>query len=284
MIRHVTFKGNKLTLAGIKREEDEYAPDSILVDRQMNEVRLSSYKDKVRIQTSFLSLDTPVCEMQVKDFNKKASSMSKDVVILALSKDLPFAQQRFCQANEIKDLQVLSDYRYSSYGMNYGLLVKELNLLARSVVIVDKNNIIRYIQIVDEMTRLPDLQEAMEKLEETLKNPFKGHAGQNGHCLPCEKGGKPLNGEEIDRRLSGLQGWENKDNIELKKNFRMDNFLEAKELIDEIAFLAQEQGHHPALKWNYNNVKISLTTHSAGGVTENDFIMARFIDRLATKG
>ena len=147
------------------------APAFTVISQDLKEVTLADFKDKVKILTSFPSLDTPVCDMQVKEFNKKAAAISKDVAIVGISKDLPFAQKRFCQDNDIKNISVLSDYRFSSFGLNYGLLIKELNLLARSVIIADKNDVIRYIQIVDELTTPPNYDDVLNNLEEILKNP-----------------------------------------------------------------------------------------------------------------
>ena len=169
MAKSVTFKGSPMTLEGRSLKEGEAAPDFTVVDPDLKDVKLSDFKGKVKVVTFFLSLDTPVCDLQVKEFNKRASTLSSDVVILGISKDLPFAQKRFCNENEIKNIKVLSDYKYSSFGTNYGLLVKELNLLARGVLIIDKNNILRYLRIVDELTTPPDYDDALKALERIIK-------------------------------------------------------------------------------------------------------------------
>jgi thiol peroxidase len=90
-------------------------------------------------------------------------------VIVGISKDLPFAQARFCQDNEIKNVTILSDYKSNSFGLNYGLLIEELQLLARAVIIVDKKDIVRYVQIVDELTTQPDYDDVINNLKEILK-------------------------------------------------------------------------------------------------------------------
>ena len=164
MLKKVTFKGSPMTLAGKSVKEGMAAPDFKVVDPDLKEISLSDFKGKVKVITFFLSLDTPVCDLQVKEFNKRAATLSPDVVILGLSKDLPFAQKRFCHDNEIKNISVLSDYKYSSFGLNYGLLVKELNLLARGVLIIDKNDILRYLKVVDELTTPPDYDDALKAL------------------------------------------------------------------------------------------------------------------------
>lgn len=171
MLRQIYFKGDPLTLIGRPVEKGAIAPGFKVISQSLKEVTLSDFKGKIKILTSFPSLDTPVCDLQVKEFNKKASGISADVVIVGISKDLPFAQARFCHDNEIKNISVLSDYRFSSFGVNYGLLIKELNLLARSVIIVDKNDVIRYIQIVNELTTPPDYDDVLKNLEDVINNP-----------------------------------------------------------------------------------------------------------------
>lgn len=171
MAKNVTFKGNPMTLVGRAVKEGASAPDFNVVDPALKEIGLSDFEGKIKVITFFLSLDTPVCDLQVKEFNKRASTISPDVVIIGMSKDLPFAQARFCRDNEIKNIKILSDYKYSSFGMNYGILVKELNLLARGVLIIDKNNILRYFKVVDELTTPPDYDDALKALESIAKNP-----------------------------------------------------------------------------------------------------------------
>ena len=160
MSRIVTFKGTRLTLIGKHVKEGRRAPDFKLISQDLKEVNLSDFDGKIKVINFFPSLDTPVCDLQVKEFNKKAAGLSPDIVVIGVSKDLPFAQARFCSANEIKNEIVLSDYRFSSFGLNYGFLIKELNLLARGTLIIDKDKRIRYIQLVDEIThsQLPAIQ------------------------------------------------------------------------------------------------------------------------------
>ena len=146
MQRQITFKGSPLTLVGDVPKIGAAAPVFKVTSQDLKDVSLGDFKGKIKVIASFPSLDTPVCDLQVKEFNKKASGFSKDVVVIGISKDLPFAQKRFCQENSIKNETVLSDYRFSSFGVNWGLLIKELNLLARSVHIVDKNDALRYSQ------------------------------------------------------------------------------------------------------------------------------------------
>jgi thioredoxin-dependent peroxiredoxin len=119
----------------------------------------------------FPSLDTPVCDLQVKEFNQRAAKLSPQVVVIGVSKDLPFAQARFCSANEIKNEVVLSDYRFTSFGLNYGFLIKELNLLARGSLIIDQNDRISYIQVVSEITHSVNFNEVFDALQGLLSAP-----------------------------------------------------------------------------------------------------------------
>lgn len=202
-------------------------------------------------------------------------------IILGISKDLPFAQKRFCEANKIKNVVVLSDYKFSSFGINYGLLIKELNLLARAVIILDKNDVIRYIQIVDELTTPPNYLDALNILEEVIKNPVITLKEElPSKCKPCEEGIPPLPKERIERLLAQYRGWQLVEEKRLVKEFKFKDFVEAKYFLDLISVIAEEQGHHPTLTLIYNKLKVTLTTHAAGGLTENDFIMARIIDEL----
>ncbi|MDD5281277.1 MAG: thiol peroxidase [Candidatus Omnitrophica bacterium] len=169
MARAVTFKGTRMTLIGKPVKECRRAPDFKLTSQDLKEVRLSDFDGKIKIINFFPSLDTPVCDLQVKEFNKKAAGLSPDVVVIGISKDLPFAQARFCSINEIKNEIVLSDYKFSSFGLNYGFLVKELNLLARGTLIIDKSQCIRYIQLVDEITHSVDFGKVFDKLQDVLK-------------------------------------------------------------------------------------------------------------------
>lgn len=281
MIKKITFKGSLLTLVGRSLKEGAVAANFRVTSQDLKEVRLSDFGAKIRVISSFPSLDTPVCDLQVKEFNKHALSFSDDVMVVGISKDLPFAQKRFCQANDIKNETVLSDYRSSSFGINYGLLIKELNLLARSVLIVDKNNILRYFKIVEELTNPPDYAQTIENLKEVIKNPSLSLKEEPlSHCKPCETGTPPLPKATIDKLIAKYHGWELVEDKKLVKEFKFKDFLEAKYFLDIVSVIAEEQGHHPTLTLIYNKLRITLSTHASGGLTENDFIMAKFIDEL----
>jgi thiol peroxidase len=277
----ITFKGNPLTLVGRQLKTGVTAPDFRVTAQDLKEVRLSDFKGKIKVLTSFPSIDTPVCDLQVKEFNKRASGVSRDVVIVGISKDLPFAQKRFCEAFDIKGVSLVSDYKTGSFGINYGLLIKELNLLARAVLILDANDTLRSIQIVPELTTPPDFQAALQQLALVVAQPAAApQEAFPNHCTPCEGGIAPLPKDVIEKLKIQHAGWELLEDKKLVKTFKFRDFTEAKYFLDLVAVIAEEQGHHPAMTLTYTGVKITLTTHAAGGLTENDFIMARLIDEL----
>jgi len=163
----VTFKGNPLTLIGPALKVGNPAPEATMLANDLSAKTVSSYKGKVVILSAVPSLDTPVCDIQTHKFNEQAQALGPDVVVVTVSMDLPFAQKRWCGAAGLGQVVTLSDHREASFGSTYGILVKELRLLARSVFVVDKQGVIRYIQIVNEMTKEPDYEAAL-KVAKTL--------------------------------------------------------------------------------------------------------------------
>ncbi|MHB8056853.1 MAG: thiol peroxidase [Desulfuromonadaceae bacterium] len=157
----ITFKGNPMTLLGPELKVGDAAPDFAVVDNGLAAVTLSSSAGKIRIITAVPSLDTPVCDTETRRFNQEAASLPDNVVVLTVSLDLPFAQKRWCGAAGIDKVVTLSDYRERSFGLGYGVLIKELLLLTRAVFVVDAANTIRYIQIVPEVTGEPDYAAAI---------------------------------------------------------------------------------------------------------------------------
>jgi thioredoxin-dependent peroxiredoxin len=158
----VTFGGNPLTLIGNEVKVGSKAPDFKVLDKEMKEVKLSDFAGKVKIVSVTPSLDTPVCDLQARTFNKEAQSLSDAAVILNVSMDLPFAIARFCTGAGINNLRTLSDHRDASFGNAYGVLIKELRLLSRSIFVIDKSDVVRYIEIVPEITNQPDYSKALE--------------------------------------------------------------------------------------------------------------------------
>jgi thioredoxin-dependent peroxiredoxin len=161
----ITMMGNPLTLAGKALKTGDSAPDFTAINNDMAPVSLSAYKGKICVISSVPSLDTSVCDMETRRFNQEAEGLGPDVMILTVSMDLPFAQKRWCGAAGVDRVITLSDYREASFGMSYGVLIKELRLLARCVFVVDKKGIIRYIQLVNEVTNEPDYEPILKAVK-----------------------------------------------------------------------------------------------------------------------
>ena len=154
----ITMKGAPLTLLGTPVQEGQPAPDFTVVANDLSPVNLSDYKGKTVIIASVPSLDTSVCDTETRTFNEKAAALGEDVVVLTISMDLPFAQARWCGAAGIDRVQTLSDYQQADFGKKYGLLIKDLRLLARAVVVVDAEGTVRYTQLVPEVAQEPDYE------------------------------------------------------------------------------------------------------------------------------
>ncbi len=162
----VTFKGNPLTLLGNMVKVGDTVPDVRLLANDLSDVKLSDYRGKICVLCSVPSLDTSVCDTETRKFNEHAASLGDDVAVLTISMDLPFAQKRWCGAANIENVRTLSDHRNAQFGNAFGVLVKELRLLARAVFIVDKTGVIRYTEIVDEMTNEPNYEAALKAVQE----------------------------------------------------------------------------------------------------------------------
>lgn len=157
----VTLHGNPMTLVGDPVQVGGTAPDATLIDNEMKPVSLSSYRGKVVILATVPSLDTPVCDMETRRFNSEATKLSDDVVILTVSMDLPFAQKRWCGAAGVDRVVTLSDHREAALGRAYGLLIKELRLLGRAVLVLDRDGVVRHRQLVKEVGDEPDYEAAL---------------------------------------------------------------------------------------------------------------------------
>ena len=167
----VTLNGKPVTLIGRQVEVGDSAPDFIVCDRNLSPVSFRSLSRGVCIITSVVSLDTEVCDAQVRRFNEEAAALSPHLQILVISMDLPFAQKRWCGAAGIDRVEVLSDHRDASFGTAYGVLIKDLRLLARAVFVVDEGGRIRYKEFVSEITREPNYQAALAAARELLSLP-----------------------------------------------------------------------------------------------------------------
>lgn len=164
----VTIKGNPLTLIGAELKRGDKAPDFTVLDGDLKEVHLKDFSVKIKLISVTPSLDTPVCDMQARRFNQEAAKLPDSVAVLNISMDLPFAISRFCTTAGIDKVKAYSDYRNASFGNSYGVLIKELRLLARSIFILDKDNVIQYVEIVPEVTSHPDYDKALKEVNSLL--------------------------------------------------------------------------------------------------------------------
>lgn len=158
----VTFIGNPITLVGKEVKVNDKAVDFTVLNNELKPVKLSDFDGKVKILSLFPSIDTGVCSKQAHSFNKEASNLGDDIVILAISNDLPFALNRFCGAEGIDNLITLSDHKNLDFSTNYGFLMEEFRLIARGVVVIDKDNTVKYVEYVPEGTNEPDYDSAVK--------------------------------------------------------------------------------------------------------------------------
>lgn len=164
----VTFQGNTLNLEGSFPKTGEKAPDFSLVANDLSMKSLADFAGKVLVLATVPSLDTPVCDLEMRRFNSEAAKLSDKCRIVAVSCDLPFAQARWCGAAGAKNVETLSDYMENGFGKNYGVLIKELRLLARAVFVVNASGILTYEQIVPEVTDQPDYAAVLEAVKKAL--------------------------------------------------------------------------------------------------------------------
>jgi len=158
----ITLRGKPLTLMGLKAEEGKTLPPVRLPDLRLNMIDLQSFKGKVTILSIVPSLDTPTCDKQTHILSEENKGLDKTANLITISRDLPFAQKRFAKEAKINNIKFLSDYRDAEFGKLSGLLIEENRLLARAVFVLDQNGIIRYIEIVSDLAKLPDMKKAME--------------------------------------------------------------------------------------------------------------------------
>lgn len=161
----ITFKGNSVTLVGDRFiEVGDEAPDFVVYDTNLNPIRLSDFRGRKVIISAVPSLDTPVCDIETKKFNDIAKKLDDNVVIITVSMDLPFAQRRWCGANGVEHVKVVSDYKDRDFAFKYGVYVKELGLLARVIFVVDENLKVKYKQVVNEISSEPNYDDVLKNL------------------------------------------------------------------------------------------------------------------------
>jgi thioredoxin-dependent peroxiredoxin len=166
----ITFKGAPLTLAGNEVKAGQAAPDFTLhyFDNGMKTITLADVKGKPAILSVVPSLDTGVCAMQTKKFNEGLAKLGGKINAVTVSMDLPFAMNRFCGAEEIKNMRVGSDYQDRQFGKAWGTLIEELKILQRCVFVLDKNGKVVYAQQVKEVAEEPGYAAALTALKSQL--------------------------------------------------------------------------------------------------------------------
>ena len=164
----ITFKGAGLTLLGNPVSAGETAPDFTVLANDLSFKTLADYKGSVLIISAVPSLDTPVCDVETRRFNQEAANLDESIKVLTISNDLPFAQARWCGAAGINAVETLSDHRDLAFGNAYGLVIKELRLLARAVLVLDKEGKIVYQEIVPEVTDEPNYDAAIAAAKAAL--------------------------------------------------------------------------------------------------------------------
>jgi thiol peroxidase len=155
------MRGNPITLVGNEIKAGDMAPNFVVADNTLKPVEFSAFAGTVCIISSVPSLDTPICDMSTRRFNQEAGNLGADTVILTISMDLPFAQARWCGAAGVDAVKTLSDYKEASFGLAYGVLIKELRLLARAVFVVDRNSKVQYVDLVKEIAQEPNYDAAL---------------------------------------------------------------------------------------------------------------------------
>lgn len=156
----VTFNNDPVTLLGNEVKVGDSAPDFTVIGNDLSEKTLKDFDGKAKIISVVPSVDTGVCAMQTKRFNEEADKLD-NVQILTISMDLPFAQARWCSAEGIENLEMLSDHRDANFGENYGTLIKELRLDSRAIFVLDQDNKVQYVEYVSEVTNHPDYDSAL---------------------------------------------------------------------------------------------------------------------------
>ncbi len=164
----ITFGGKPVTLFGTTVSVGDKAQDFSAIDGTLKTIKLSDYKGKAKLISIFPSIDTGICSIQTRKFNQEAAKFSADVAFIAISADLPFALKRFCGAEGIDNFIALSDHKEMDFGNKYGLHINELRLLSRAVVVIDANDVVRYVEVVPEIGHEPNYEKAINALKDIV--------------------------------------------------------------------------------------------------------------------
>ncbi len=163
----VTFLGNPMTLIGEQVKVGDKAPNFTVLGNDLKPIELANFENSIRIISAVHSVDTGICAQQTKRFNQAAANL-ENVSIITISCDLPFAMKRFCGAEGIEKVVTASDHKNTDFSIKYGLLIEELRLTARAVIVVDKDDTVRHVEIVREIASEPDYDKALEVVKSLL--------------------------------------------------------------------------------------------------------------------
>ena len=167
MATTITFKGDPVELSGTPPQVGDPAPAFELVNTDMETVQLADSAGKIRVLSVVPSIDTGVCSAQTRRFSQALDAMPDDKVVgITISEDTPFAQARWCNAQGVENMKMLSDFKGNTFGDSYGLYMPSMGLLARSVYIIDADDKIAYFQLVPEMSDEPNYDEVLDKVKE----------------------------------------------------------------------------------------------------------------------
>ena len=162
-----TLHGNPITVLGKELKLGDKAPEFKLVNTSLEEKKLSDYKNEYILLSVVPSLDTGVCDLQTRTINEKLASFN-NVDFITVSMDLPFAQKRFCAAEGIENVEIVSDYKERDFGQKYGFLIDELKLLSRGTIVIDKDGKIVHTEYVEESTNEVDFDAVNNKIKELV--------------------------------------------------------------------------------------------------------------------
>ncbi|HMO16790.1 MAG TPA: thiol peroxidase [Oligoflexia bacterium] len=165
----ITLHGNPIEVSGKSLKVGDKLPDFLLSNQDLKDSKLSDYSGKILVLSVVPSIDTPVCQVQTRRFNEEAIKLSDKVAILTISRDLPFAQKRWCGAEGIERIECLSDYKYRSFGKSYGADIENIGLLARAIFIADSSQVLRYVDYVDEISHEPDYDSVIRVIKDCLE-------------------------------------------------------------------------------------------------------------------
>lgn len=154
-----------VTLLGTQVAINEQAPNFKVVDKNFTPVQLSDFKNQTVLISVVPSLDTGVCSLQTKRFNEEAAKLPKNITLLTISNDLPFAQKRFCKVESVEQIKVLSDSVWRNFGESYGLIIKDMGLLTRAIFIIDNQGLIKYKELVANISEHPDYEKALDAVK-----------------------------------------------------------------------------------------------------------------------